>query len=454
MKSLYPEATVEPHITLPDTVRQNWESAEAIVTLVRGRMQASGPITAEHLGEMLALEPNQVFAALEAVEAEGTVLRGNFTPPSDDDAFTAGQGQQWSTQTARHPRHQTTRHPDTRIRSNGANAGYCDAFIGRTLDGLRRQIQPAAPVVFIRFLVRWHHLTPGTNGTAAPVCGRCLAVAGYESAAGLWERRLSPARCDEYDSRGSTNFRCRANWPGADLNPPKKDADDAPSGAGMTRAAPRSRCLRESLGWLLPADRAVGRVVLPSATQNTFWKRCGARALFQHELLSLTALLPAQLDEALHELAALGLATADAFTAVRMISGTATDRRLRKTPPSAANSAGDSPSSPSGRWSLFPGIVQAGRRRTGRHQLGQAITRDVGALRFAICWPASPQRRRGGGSYKRFVGWKPAAKFAAAGSSAAFPASNTPRRRRWNCCGSCATKRTTIARSCWLRAIR
>ena len=50
-------------------------------------------------------------------------------------------------------------------------------------------------------------------------------------------------------------------------------------------------------------------------------------ALFQHELMSLTGLLPSQLDEALHELAALGLVTADAFTAVRMISGTATDRR-------------------------------------------------------------------------------------------------------------------------------
>jgi ATP-dependent Lhr-like helicase len=81
IKTLYPEATAEPEITLPETVRQDWESPEAIVTLVRGRMQTSGPITAEELGEILSLEPSRIFAALEAIEAEGTVMRGQFSPP-------------------------------------------------------------------------------------------------------------------------------------------------------------------------------------------------------------------------------------------------------------------------------------------------------------------------------------------------------------------------------------
>src|SRR5262249_4004534 len=71
VKAVYPEASCEPAITLPDTVRQDWESPEAIVTLVRGRMQTSGPITAEELGTKLALEPSRVFAALEGIEAEG-----------------------------------------------------------------------------------------------------------------------------------------------------------------------------------------------------------------------------------------------------------------------------------------------------------------------------------------------------------------------------------------------
>ncbi len=76
VKTLYPEAVAEPEIVMPDSVRQNWESPEAIVTLIRGRMQTTGPTTAEALGEKLAMEPSRVFAALEAIEAEGTVMRG------------------------------------------------------------------------------------------------------------------------------------------------------------------------------------------------------------------------------------------------------------------------------------------------------------------------------------------------------------------------------------------
>src|SRR5262249_17881996 len=53
VKPLYPQAIAKPPVKLPDTVRQDWESAEAVVTLVRGRMQCSGPVTAERLGELL-----------------------------------------------------------------------------------------------------------------------------------------------------------------------------------------------------------------------------------------------------------------------------------------------------------------------------------------------------------------------------------------------------------------
>ena len=83
IRSLYPEASVEPQITLPESVRQNWESAEALVTLLRGRMQVSGPTTADQLGEVLSLDASRVSAGLEAIEAEGAVLRGHFTPPPE-----------------------------------------------------------------------------------------------------------------------------------------------------------------------------------------------------------------------------------------------------------------------------------------------------------------------------------------------------------------------------------
>jgi ATP-dependent Lhr-like helicase len=74
--------------------------------------------------------------------------------------------------------------------------------------------------------------------------------------------------------------------------------------------------------------------------------------------LAVTGLLPSQLDEALHELAALGLATADAFTAVRLISGTATDRRRAEKRRRVRRLRRDYTVAASGRWSQFPGFVQ------------------------------------------------------------------------------------------------
>jgi len=51
------------------------------------------------------------------------------------------------------------------------------------------------------------------------------------------------------------------------------------------------------------------------------------------------------------------LATADAFTAVRTISGTATDRRRMERRRRARRMRREFTTSPSGRWSQFPGIV-------------------------------------------------------------------------------------------------
>ena len=49
---------------------------------------------------------------------------------------------------------------------------------------------------------------------------------------------------------------------------------------------------------------------------------CGCSgALFFQDLKALTGLLPTQLEEALRELAALGLVSSDTFAAVRAIDG-------------------------------------------------------------------------------------------------------------------------------------
>ncbi len=76
-----PEAQIEHRPALPASVRQQWESSEALVQLIRGRVQIAGPVTAARLADDLGLEPGRVEAALVALEAEGMAMRGRYTPP-------------------------------------------------------------------------------------------------------------------------------------------------------------------------------------------------------------------------------------------------------------------------------------------------------------------------------------------------------------------------------------
>ncbi len=371
VKSLYPHATAEPQVKLPDTVRQNWESAEAGVTMIRGRMQCSGPVTAEQLATLLSLDTDQVFAALEAIEAEGTVMRGPVfagltvqdheagTNSSRNGSTANGQESSNNPGTTENGR----RHPSALIPRGSTAVEWCERRLlarihRKTLDGLRRQIQPAEPHDFIRFLARWHHLEPGTHWHGRAGLRKALAqLQGLELAAALWERRVLPARCDEYDPRWLDELSMAGELAWGRLCPPRKDADDAPNRSGLSRAAPISLLMRENLGWLLPEERAAAESHCRTGAAAVLEALRQRGALFPHELAALTGLLPSQLDEALYELAALGLATADAFTAVRTISGTATDRRRAEKRRRTRRMRREFTTSLSGRWSQFPGFV-------------------------------------------------------------------------------------------------
>ena len=56
----------------------------ALVDLVRGRVEFAGPTTAEQIAEFYDLNAESVFAALEALEGTGAVLRGRFGVESAD----------------------------------------------------------------------------------------------------------------------------------------------------------------------------------------------------------------------------------------------------------------------------------------------------------------------------------------------------------------------------------
>ena len=138
------------------------------------------------------------------------------------------------------------------------------------------------------------------------------------------------------------------------LDPPQMSDDSR--GKLLTRVTPISLVLRGDLSWLLPAKREISIGIARWDAQAVYEALKSHGALFFNDLLSLTNLMPSQLDDALRELAALGMVTADGFAAIRAVgvkSKHATGRRRRKT-----RSGQRGPDAHIGRWSLFPPFVQ------------------------------------------------------------------------------------------------
>jgi hypothetical protein len=79
LQTIYPQGRFEPKLSAPESIqRQEWEQAEAIRELLRGRLEVSVPVTTSDLADVLSLSRSEIDAVLQTLEAEGFVLRGKF----------------------------------------------------------------------------------------------------------------------------------------------------------------------------------------------------------------------------------------------------------------------------------------------------------------------------------------------------------------------------------------
>ncbi len=347
----YSAAAPEPPIALPEHLHQKVSASEAWTALARGRVEHAGPTTAAALANFLEIDAGAVSAALEALEGQGLVLRGRFT-------FGAQE--------------QLDRPADE----------WCDrrllARIHRlTLAGLRRQIQPVEPREFLHFLAGHHHLLDGSRW-AGPVGAReaIAQLQGFELPAGAWEQRVLGARVAEYDPAWLDNLFMAGEVVWGRLNPPRRDEDERPSMATLSRVVPISLLLREELPGLLSPKREIPAAAARAGARAALEALTARGALFFGELKTATQMLPAHLEEALRELAAAGLVTSDAFAAVRkIVEGDRPHGSRRRTKTKVHSVA-----APIGRWSLFPGLVASPTREQYLEAWCRQLLRRWGVL--------------------------------------------------------------------------
>ncbi len=314
---------------LPSGIATEIDPIAARMAIARGWMEICGTVTAEELAGWLGWTPSQTAAILEALEGEGTVMRGHYRQRLDEEKSSCATGSASALAQADNDcsaeekalaepvAHQDASPSDTPL-------DWCHrrllARIHRlTLAGLRKQIAPVSVPAFQQFLFHYHGINTTEPRTGSNGLFEVIAqLQGLDLPAVTWERDILPARLRDYQS-GWIDELCLAGEVGwGRLFPPAADPEK-PRSTGVTRVVPMSLFLRGDLPWLMGADVDTTPEVLRGLADEIREHLDKDGALFATDLLASTRMLPTHLEDALGELIARGLVTADSFVGLRSL---------------------------------------------------------------------------------------------------------------------------------------
>ncbi|HEY9179294.1 MAG TPA: hypothetical protein VIO32_01165, partial [Candidatus Baltobacteraceae bacterium] len=288
---------------------------DAFADVLRGWLESSGPLTVDELVQTFGVERAVVEAALMRLETEGQVLRGRFR---------GGETEEW------------------------CNRRVLARIHRRTIGQLRREIEPVTAAEFHRFLYRWQHAAPasrlhGVDGTLQIV----RQLEGYEIPAAAWETQILPSRVASYRPEYLDKLCYSGEIMWGRLAPhPSLSAQESEAARLIrpTKLAPVSLFTREDSEQLIVRND-VGTAGLSHAAREVLEQIQARGAPFFMEIVRSTKRLPAEVEEALWQLVAAGLVTADGFDALRSLIDA--KRRLGEKGLRAR------PRSSSGRWTLL-----------------------------------------------------------------------------------------------------
>jgi ATP-dependent Lhr-like helicase len=300
---------------------------DALFTCITGWLAHLGPVTFPCLADYLGLAPTDVEKAMLHMEAAGSVLRGQFTD------------------------------------SSGGETEWCDrrllARIHRlTLGSLRKQIQPVNAAQFMRWLLRWQHLTPETRLLSERGTLEALQqLQGFEAPANAWEQQILARRVANYDPNVLDRLCLTGAVGWGRLSPHPATLGEHNSGAIRrvvpTSVAPLTFFVREDADWMISRHASDGAA---STEESAASLSHTAREVLAHlrqrgasfftDIVRGTGKIKAELETALWELVTAGMITADGFDNIRALI----DPKRRAGHGKGHNTR---PRHSAGRWSLL-----------------------------------------------------------------------------------------------------
>ena len=335
---------------------------DALRRAVQGWMEISGPVTAEGLAARTGLPEASVTHALTALEVSGVVLQGRFSP------------------------------------GGATTVEWCERrLLSRihrlTLGRLRREIHPVSAADFIRFLLRWQHLQPGSQLHGRDGVHQVIRqLQGMELPAPAWEQHVLPARIGAYDPAELEHLclagiitwgrlRREAGGPEDDPGVAKlwdaaplalRPANGKTRRTTPTRSAPLAFVIREDLPHFLDPGALGWRGLqgLSAAAQDVAAYLEAHGASFLADIARETGHLTVRTERALWELVTRGQVTGDGIAGLRMLL---TPELKRRESGRGGRKGTAGQAMPVGRWSLWrkadPGATEAGTETLARQLL-------------------------------------------------------------------------------------
>ena len=265
--AVYPDSKIEPDLPESLFLLPASSSEDAILSLVRGRVECSGPFTPAEMTQTLCLSEPDVNIALAQLEGEGLVFRGHFRPEIAEEEF--------------------------------CNRRILARIHRGTINRLRREVEPVPQATFIRFRCRWQNAEPafqlrGVGGTLDIV----EKLQGFEAATGSWEAELLATRISDYQPLFLDRLCLGGEVVWGRPSRHQNDGNSPPGRAGLSRTTPITFALREALDWL--AEEPPEEDSNPSGASKevlAYLHRRGAS--FLRDIVASTRRLPSDVEESL-----------------------------------------------------------------------------------------------------------------------------------------------------------
>ena len=319
---IYPSAELKNELAeledLPDSARS---AEEGIISLLQGWLAHCGPITAAELEQLFAIPLVDLDYSLIKLESTGAILRGQFRAESA--SFRPGSASFQPGSAGFQP-------------ASEPILEWCDRrLLARihklTVGALRKGIEPVTPAQYMNWLLQWQHLAAGTQ---LPADERGLLeiirqLQGFELPANAWEHLVLARRVKDYDP-SILDVLCltgKIGWGRISPHPATMQdaAQDEEARAWRvtpTSVAPISFFLRDDCDWmpaihpgsLFEDNKGLSHEAI---AVKEFLKQRGAS--FFADIQRGTNRLQAEIENALWELVAAGLVTADGFDNLRAL---------------------------------------------------------------------------------------------------------------------------------------